>query len=358
MHINRVTQMPAGDSQVSHVTITTHKIARPQPSGLKARFNPIGVASSSMGKIGVDASSDSEEDDEMEDIRPISAIRPTTEPTTERQPQSSRVKKTSKEKVDKEEQRNDTAKKIGVTLKESPKKRKYGSDDDDDDDETPNSQLQKETQSAERKTKKVRLVASSPDLSSSLPPPRKETAIPLPPIVNMRSSVTPQPRPSVTPLKSSLKKPAAQIAPTSTLAPPTSQPDGMVAAKKTPVLPPYVVHTSPLKPSSSIPATPQDDKPEAVEEHKEKSSKKKKKKHQEQNDTLGDAAMESSQVTQPTPTPVPIESKKEKKRREKSEKREKRAAEAAGQGGVPSAIATQGLPKKTPVPIPRPPGMR
>lgn len=43
------------------------RIPRPQPKGLKARYQPLGAPAAPMGKIGVDTSSDSEEDVQMGD---------------------------------------------------------------------------------------------------------------------------------------------------------------------------------------------------------------------------------------------------------------------------------------------------
>jgi hypothetical protein len=74
MHLKRITQF-SNDNESSTTFTQSHSItgkpARPQPANLKARFHPIGVSNGSMGKIGVDASSDSDKDVEMAQAPPL-----------------------------------------------------------------------------------------------------------------------------------------------------------------------------------------------------------------------------------------------------------------------------------------------
>ncbi|OIW26579.1 hypothetical protein CONLIGDRAFT_683543 [Coniochaeta ligniaria NRRL 30616] len=60
MHLKRVTQFSQDGESTLSLTQTSHtstaRPPRPQPKGLKARFQPIGVTNGSPGKIGADAS--------------------------------------------------------------------------------------------------------------------------------------------------------------------------------------------------------------------------------------------------------------------------------------------------------------
>ena len=76
VHIKRVTRFTQdSDSQKGPVAVPGSSVApkgpRPQPKGLKARYQPLGAPPAPMGKIGVDASSDSDEDVAMFQAPPL-----------------------------------------------------------------------------------------------------------------------------------------------------------------------------------------------------------------------------------------------------------------------------------------------
>jgi hypothetical protein len=59
--------MRFNDEGATGAVASAPKIPRLQPKGLKARYQPLGVSAAPMGKIGFDASSDSEGDVEMDE---------------------------------------------------------------------------------------------------------------------------------------------------------------------------------------------------------------------------------------------------------------------------------------------------
>ncbi|KAK4445002.1 DNA-directed RNA polymerase I subunit RPA34.5-domain-containing protein [Podospora aff. communis PSN243] len=68
IHIRKVMRFNDEDTAAAVASVASApKIPRPQPKGLKARYQPLGVPAAPMGKIGFDASSDGEEDVEMDE---------------------------------------------------------------------------------------------------------------------------------------------------------------------------------------------------------------------------------------------------------------------------------------------------
>ena len=76
MHITRVTRFgQEGESNLAPTatsSTTLTKAPRPQPKGLKARYQPFGVTNGATGNVGVDASDD--EDVEMAQAPPMPSI--------------------------------------------------------------------------------------------------------------------------------------------------------------------------------------------------------------------------------------------------------------------------------------------
>jgi hypothetical protein len=69
VHIRKVMRFNDEDAAAAVASVASApKIPRPQPKGLKARYQPLGVPTAPMGKIGFDASSDSEEDVEIDEV--------------------------------------------------------------------------------------------------------------------------------------------------------------------------------------------------------------------------------------------------------------------------------------------------
>ncbi|KAK0611537.1 DNA-directed RNA polymerase I subunit RPA34.5-domain-containing protein [Immersiella caudata] len=65
VHIRKV--MRFNEEGTASAIASAPKVPRPQPKGLKARYQPLGAPTAPMGKIGIDASSESEEDIEMDE---------------------------------------------------------------------------------------------------------------------------------------------------------------------------------------------------------------------------------------------------------------------------------------------------
>lgn len=96
MHLKRVTQFSQNGESTLSLTQTAHNSTarppRPQPKGLKARFQPIGVANGTSGSIGADAS------DEDVDMAEAPAL-PSSQKTPAKKPKDTATDK-KKRKLD------------------------------------------------------------------------------------------------------------------------------------------------------------------------------------------------------------------------------------------------------------------
>lgn len=202
LHIKQVTTFAAGQSSTSVTQSHTMNVEpRIQPRGLTATFHPIGVKYGPMGKIGIDASSDSDGDVAMNEAPPL--------------PRSSQSKDTA---ID--------------TPKTDKKKRKHRIDDEAT---IPSSQNEKAPESR-KKAKKARL-AEQDDAAASTKP--AEAVALAPPSSKKKSKISSsQPAPARTP---SAKAPAVKMA---------SSPIGRTAQQKTALDSDRLSSTQPLPPST------------------------------------------------------------------------------------------------------------
>lgn len=185
LHITRV--MRFGEDGDSELASAATSVARPQPKGLKARYQPFGVANGTTGNLGVDASGDNE-DVEMTQAPPL--------------PSGSADAK------------SDTPK--------AAKKRKHG----DVEKATPNKEAA--TSTPAKKSKKARVDSSNAQAVEPLPSKAvKQTPIvpPVPP-TSAKTAASLEPSQSSSTKKSKKKGPASSE---------TKKP-----SKVTPVLPPVV----------------------------------------------------------------------------------------------------------------------
>ncbi|KAH0492983.1 hypothetical protein TgHK011_007908 [Trichoderma gracile] len=177
MHIKRIANL--GGAAASTAGPEPRRAARPQPKGLKARYQPFGV-NTPMGNIGADASGD--EDVEMDEA-PAAVATPKP------------AKKEKKSKKDDAKQSESKDKKKNADVAATPKaadvktpktdskgKRKHTNSEDDA--VAAEAQLKEDLSSAKGKSKKQKTArASSPELGAELPPmPKKQTPIAPPPI--------------------------------------------------------------------------------------------------------------------------------------------------------------------------------
>ncbi|KAH8131621.1 hypothetical protein FP744_10007647 [Trichoderma asperellum] len=156
MHIKRITSL--GGAGASTTGPAPRRAPRPQPKGLKARYQPFGV-NTPMGNIGADTPGD--EDVEMEE-----ATQTVATPKSAKKSKSKDKKKGSDEAA--------TADRKG--------KRKHNVSEDDASDAA--RQLAEENESAETKSKKQKVArASSPDLGTELPTINKKQTPIAPPAI-------------------------------------------------------------------------------------------------------------------------------------------------------------------------------
>lgn len=165
MQIRRITKLGAPTATPASVGSTT-KVARPQPKGLKARFQPLGV-SSDMGTLGLDA--EDEDDVEMYDA-----------PDTGSTPKAS--KKTGKSTKDSTEPKQSAS-------KSKKSKRKHSVSEDED--AAAAEQLLEESVSAVTKSKKQKTASlGSPDLGSEPAlPALRQTFVAPPPVPGSSATV-------------------------------------------------------------------------------------------------------------------------------------------------------------------------
>ncbi|KAL7797237.1 DNA-directed RNA polymerase I subunit [Trichoderma ceciliae] len=171
MHIKRITSL--GGAAASSVGPAPRRAPRPQPKGLRARYQPFGV-NTPMGSIGADASEDA--DVEMGEVPEAAA---TAKP----------VKKDKKSKKDDANQSKSKDKKKGtdavtvsateVQPSKTDRKGKRKHTISEDDALAAAEQLREENDSVEARSKKQKTTRiSSPDLGAELPSTsKKETPI-------------------------------------------------------------------------------------------------------------------------------------------------------------------------------------
>ncbi|RFU79185.1 hypothetical protein TARUN_3041 [Trichoderma arundinaceum] len=173
MHIKRITSL--GGAGASSAGPAPRRAPRPQPKGLKARYQPFGV-NTPMGNIGADAAED-------EDVEMGEAPEATATPKSAKKDKKSKKEdgKQSKSK-DKKKSTDDAAVETNVEEAKSSKadrkgKRKHTISEDDA--FAAAQQLMEEHDSAESKSKKQKMArVSSPDLGAELPSTtRKETPV-------------------------------------------------------------------------------------------------------------------------------------------------------------------------------------
>ncbi|KAJ6782914.1 hypothetical protein PWT90_09571 [Aphanocladium album] len=215
MQIRRITQVGATTATPAAVG-SSIKVPRPQPKGLKARFQPIGV-NSDMGTLGLDEDSDSSDDDvEMQDA-----------------PAESTPKASQK----KDKKRKDASDPKESASKSKKSKRKHSISEDED--AAAAEQLMEESVSAVTKSKKQKTASrGSPDLGSE-PTPKRTLVVP-PPIPGSSAIVDA----AATPAKKS-RKTAAK--------PATPLPNSQVSSskKETPVPVPVVPSLSKAAPAGT-----------------------------------------------------------------------------------------------------------
>ncbi len=220
MQIRRITQIGATTATPASVGSTT-KVPRPQPKGLKARFQPLGV-SSDMGTLGLDT--DDEDDVEMQDA-----------PATGSTPKASQ--KTGKSTKDSADPKQSAS-------KSKKSKRKHSISDDED--AAAAEQLMEESVSAVTKSKKQKTASrGSPDLGSEPAlPALRQTFVAPPPIPGSSATAdaasTPAKKAKKTKTSKSVTKPATPL--------PSSQVSGN-SKKETPIPVPSI--PSLLKSASS-----------------------------------------------------------------------------------------------------------
>ncbi|OAQ96822.1 hypothetical protein LLEC1_05627 [Akanthomyces lecanii] len=228
MQIRRITQIGATTATPASVGSTT-KVARPQPKGLKARFQPLGV-SSDMGTLGLD--SDAEDDVEMQDV-PASGSTPKA---------SQNTGKNAKAAVDPKQSAS----------KSKKSKRKHSASEDED--AAAAEQLMEESVSAVTKSKKQKTASrGSPDLGSEPAlPPLRQTFVAPPPVPGSSATADVESTPAKKSKKAKISKTATEPA-----TPVFSSQVSGSSKKETPVPVPAVPH---LLKSASSAGTPTEKK--------------------------------------------------------------------------------------------------
>ncbi|KEY67912.1 hypothetical protein S7711_02123 [Stachybotrys chartarum IBT 7711] len=328
MQVRRIAQVGNGTNGSTAVS-TDKRAPRPQPKGLKARFQPIGV-NSSMGKIGQDASSDAEADIEMMDAPAPS----TTAVQTPAKKDKSKKPKETPAKTPAGKSKNKKATELSTPLPSivpnqdatpaTARKTKRKHTPSEDEAALASSQLVQESLSAELRTKKQKTNRNaSPDLGSDHQPSstvvKKQTPV-VPPTIPHTSSSSSDQQPTSTPASKKTDLPATSSTKKSKKskvmppAPGSSQPAPTPGKVQTPVpVPRQTAVPLPSFPSSTpAPAS-----------------------------------------SAPAPVSTPSLSKEEKKARKRKEK------EAKNKTAIPSSqpSITESAKKVTPVPPPKLNGM-
>ncbi|KAM0257601.1 hypothetical protein ACHAQJ_004301 [Trichoderma viride] len=178
MHIKRITSL--GGAATSTAGPAPRRAPRPQPKGLRARYQPFGV-NTPMGNIGADAPED--EDVEMGEA-----------PETMATPKSAKKDKKSKKEDVKQSKSKGTvgAETPDAKSSKTDRKGKRKHTISEDDAFAAAEQLRKESDSVETKSKKQKVTrATSPDLGSELPlTSKKQTPIAPPAIPSSAYSST------------------------------------------------------------------------------------------------------------------------------------------------------------------------
>ena len=246
---------------------------RPQPKGLKARYQPLGV--------NVSDTAARETDSEVEDTEMTEApVLPTTET-----PKAAREKKRKQQEtpatVDKTKAKKDKQKEISTPEVSRKGKRKHTASEEDA--AAAAEQLRLESKSAEKKSKKQKTNRTgSPDLGSAPPSAatKKQTPV-LPPTFPQSTpsfsdipASTPTVKAAATPARSSSKKSKKSKDAT------VETPSSALEKKQTPVpvprqsvVPlPSIPHSSPIKapPTSQSPALTKEEKRAKRKEEKSK----------------------------------------------------------------------------------------
>ncbi|PTB77496.1 hypothetical protein M440DRAFT_1390803 [Trichoderma longibrachiatum ATCC 18648] len=262
MHIKRIANL--GGAAASTLGPEPRRAARPQPKGLKARYQPFGV-NTPMGNIGADASGD--EDVEMDEAPAVATPKP--------------AKKDKKSKKDDAKESENKDKKKDADVAATPKaaaapkaadaktpktdrkgKRKHTISEDDA--QAAEAQLKEDISSAKGKSKKQKTArASSPELGAELPPmPKKQTPI-APPTIPSSSAYSFSNLPSSATAVATPSKAAAATPSTAKKSAKKAKPETPVAAPRQTAVPlPSIPLTArpkespvPLPPSAAF-ATP------------------------------------------------------------------------------------------------------
>lgn len=186
MHIKRITSL--GGAGASTAGPAPRRAPRPQPKGLRARYQPFGV-NTPMGNIGADAPEDG--DVEMEEA-----------------PQAVATPKSAKKSKSKD-------KKKGVDeAATADRKGKRKHDISEDDASAAARQLAEENESAETKPKKQKVArASSPDLGTELPSTSKKQTPIAPPAIPSSAAALVTPSKPVAATPSAAKKSSKKAKP-------------------------------------------------------------------------------------------------------------------------------------------------
>lgn len=246
MHIKRIANL--GGAATSSAGPAPRRAPRPQPKGLRARYQPFGV-NTPMGNIGADAPGD-------EDVDMAEA------PAALATPKSTKKEKKGKKEDAKKKKDADVAAESNTTDVKSSKtdrkgKRKHTTSEDDA--ITAEQQLRNENQSAETKSKKQKTArVSSPDLGAELPSTAKKQTPIAPPAIPS-SAFSSSATTIATPSKVVAVTPSTAKKSTKKTKPETPVP----APRQTAVPLPNIPLTSrpkespvPLPPSSALLATP------------------------------------------------------------------------------------------------------
>ncbi|KAF4978981.1 hypothetical protein FZEAL_4736 [Fusarium zealandicum] len=280
---------------------------RPQPAGLKARYQPIGV-NEPMGKIGVDETAD--KDVEMAEAPAVSTKtlkkekkRNIKDTPVQVSPDASATVKDKKQKKRGEGTMEPTSSRTVAATPDVTRKGKRKHTASEDDAFAVTEQLEEETKSAVSKTKKQKTNRSgSPDLGSEPASVNaaKQTPILPPAIPTNHSAATPTPKATSSPAPGTSKKSKKSKEPKSEALVASIEKAGtpVPAPRQTAVPIPAIPHSSPLKPSPVPTSQPTAASPSVTKEEK----RAKKRKEKENKKTPG-----SKKVT-PVPPPRMVSS--------------------------------------------------
>lgn len=169
MHIKRITSL--GGAGASSVGPAPRRAPRPQPKGLRARYQPFGV-NTPMGTIGADASED-------EDVEMGEAPAAVATPKSAKKDKKSKKDDVKQSKSKEKKGADDDAAAVTPKSSKADRKGKRKHTISEDEALAAAEQLRVEQDSAETKSKKQKVARiSSPELGSEVPSTaRKETPI-------------------------------------------------------------------------------------------------------------------------------------------------------------------------------------